>query len=590
MSRKTLIALLVLLAGLGGFFLYDAYWLTPAREKREQGKGRLWTVEPKDIEAITITRKGESVRLKRVDDGWEMLAPVKARGDRGTADELAASLATLRVDREIDPNPAKLSDFGLDPPAAEVSIEVKGRAEPLRLVLGAKNPTGVWVYGREGSKAAVLALSEIAARDTSRPTADFRDKTLLAFDRKSVSGVELDVDGQKIALEPEEGGKWRIARPGPYRADASLVTELLDRLASARVKEFVAEDARALAEYGLDRPTTVTLILGRDKDRTQKSLLFGRANAERKDVYVMRAGEPAVMLVASEVSAAVPRTVAALRDKTVVAYAYDKVNRIEIDSHRGKVTIERDGPGWKIAAPEALKADTGEVNSFLWKVRDLRAAGFLAEDASAIPRYLGAPAVTVKLWEEGATEPTTLLLGASGERRGGEPAAVAAVAGRGPVMLVPGKTLEELGRTAADLRDRTLFPAFEMGDVKQLLVRAGDKRVVAERRSDSDWRTTGPDRGAAKENRVTEVLISLKALRWKEIASAKGDEAARYGLDRPEAEVTLVRKDGSEIGSLLVGKEEGAVTYVRLKASPAIYTVDSKAVAEQRKAPAEIPG
>jgi Domain of unknown function (DUF4340) len=121
-------------------------------------------------------------------------------------------------------------------------------------------------------------------------------------------------------------------------------------------------------------------------------------------------------------------------------------------------------------------------------------------------------------------------------------------------------------------------------------VRAGDKRVVAERRSDSDWRTTEPDRGAAKENRVTEVLISLKALRWKEIASAKGDEAARYGLDRPEAEVTLVRKDGSEIGSLLVGKEEGAVTYVRLKASPAIYTVDSKAVAEQRKAPAEIPG
>ena len=86
-SRKTLIALLVLLAGLGGFFVYDSYWLSPAREQRDQAKGRLWTVEPKDIEQIAIARKGETIRVKRVEGGWEMLAPVKARGDRGTADE-----------------------------------------------------------------------------------------------------------------------------------------------------------------------------------------------------------------------------------------------------------------------------------------------------------------------------------------------------------------------------------------------------------------------------------------------------------------------------------------------------------------------
>jgi hypothetical protein len=155
---------------------------------------------------------------------------------------------------------------------------------------------------------------------------------------------------------------------------------------------------------------------------------------------------------------------------------------------------------------------------------------------------------------------------------------------------VPGRALEELGRTAADLRDRTLFPAFDVADVKQVVMVAGDKRVAVERRGDSEWRTTEPEAGAAKEARVTDVLLTLKALRWKDIASAKGDEAARYGLDRPEAEVTLIRKDGSEIGSLLVGKQEGAVTYLRLKASPTIYSADSKALADLRKAPAEIRG
>ena len=34
----------------------------------ESAKGRIWTVEPKDVEGVTITRKGETVRLKRTTD------------------------------------------------------------------------------------------------------------------------------------------------------------------------------------------------------------------------------------------------------------------------------------------------------------------------------------------------------------------------------------------------------------------------------------------------------------------------------------------------------------------------------------------
>lgn len=590
MSSKTLIALLVLLAGLGGFFLYDTYWLTPARDDRERTRGRLWVVEPKDIEAITIARQDDTIRLKRAGDGWEMVEPVKARGDQVAVDGLAATLATLRVDREIDPDPASVADFGLDSPSVEVTLEVRDRTDPLRLFLGSKSPTGAWVYGREGSRPAVVALSQFAASDAGRPVADFRDKTVLAFDRTNVTGIELDVDGQRIALEPEEGERWRIVRPGPYPADGDMVADLLDRLASARVREFVAEEAVSLAEYGLDRPATVTLVLGRDKDRTQTGLLVGRVDADRKGVYVMRVGEPPVMLVPEEVSTAVPRTVAALRDKVVVAYAYDKVNRVEIESPRGTVTVERDGPGWKIASPEPLNADAGAVNSLLWRIRDLRATGFLAEDAADIPRYLSAPEVTVKLWEEGRDEPRTLLVSASPDTRGGAPAAVAAVAGQGPVMLVDGKALEELARTATDLRDRTLFPAFEVSDVTEVRVAAGDRRVTVERRGDRDWRVTEPEQGAARDVRVTDLLLTLRGLRWKDIASATGDEGARYGLDRPEAEVTLLGKDGGEIASLLVGKQDGDITYVRLKASPTVYTLDSKAIADLKKAPGEIPG
>ncbi len=590
MNWKTLAVLVVLAGGLGGFLVYDTYWLSPAREQAESVKGRLWSVEPKDVEAVAIKRKTDTIRLKRTPDGWEMLEPVKVRGDRAAINELVTSFVTLRKDREIDPNPAKPADFGLEPAAAEVRLEVKGRQEPLILLLGGKNPTGVWVYARDGAKPAVFTVGEIALRDATREVSDFRDRAVLAFDRKSVTQVDLEFGGDRMSVAAGESGTWEIVKPQSYRADADLIADFLDKLSSARAKEFAADGPRSLAPWGLDTPSRVTLWIGRDKDRVSKSLLFGRLDAAKKGVYVMRAGEPSVVLVGEELWAAFPKTVAVLRDKVLLAYAYDKANRVELESGQGPVTLERDGAGWKITAPEALKADTGAVNSMLWAIRDIRAAGFLGETAADIPRWLSKPDVTVRFWEEGAKGPKTLIVKSSAEMRGREPMAVAAVAGHGPVVLVRAQILTDLAKSVTDLRDKSIFPAFDLKDVKRARVDAGGKRLLVERSGESEWKTLEPSRGAAKEGRVTNVLLTLKALRWKEIVSPKGDDAPRYGLDQPTLEIILLKADGSELGALLVGKEEGAVTYVRVKTAPTIYAVETKALEGLKKAQTEIPG
>ena len=586
---RTILVLLILAAGLGGFFYYDTYSLGPRREKAESAKGRIWTVEPKDVEAVTIARKGETLRLKRAADGnWDMLEPVKTRGDRAAVDDMVTGLATARMDREIDPNPAKPADFGLDPPEAEVKLEVKGRAEPLVLRVGSKNPTGVWVYAREGGKPAIITLSESIARDASRPVADFRDRTVIAFDRRNVTGVDLDVNGDQIGLAADEPGKWRIVKPRALRADTDLVAEFLDKLEGAKAIEFVDDAPKSLAPYGLDKPARVTVWVGRDKDRAARALLVGRPVPEKKGVYVKREGEPGVILTAEAVWTVFPKTVAALRDKVVVSYAYDKLAKVEIAHGRETIDLEKEGTGWKLTAPEALRADSGAVTQLLWKIRDLRALGFLAEGAADVPRFLAKPEVTVRLWETGAKEPKTLMLQSSSERRGGQPAALAAVQGEGPVVLVEGKALSELTPGVAELRDRTVFPAFDLGDVKRARVSGGDKPLVVEKSGETDWKQVEPTRGATKDGRVANVLLALKALKWKEIASKGGDDA-KFGLDKPELEVTVFKTDGSELGTLLVGRSDGAVTYVKLKAEPGIFAVSSKDLEDLRKARTDIP-
>jgi hypothetical protein len=580
--------LAVVLVALGAFYYVYEIRLGPEREKTEGRKGRVFTAEPADVTEMDIKRPDGVVKLKRDGDGWQILEPVKGRGDRGPIDETITSVVTARMDREIEAAPKALADFGLDKPAAEITARLKD-GKSLGLLLGAKSPTGVWVYAREADKPAVFVVGESILRDTTRPVADFRDKTVLAFDQKDITGLEIITRDDTIAAEQADG-RWRLTRPRALPADADTIRDFLDKLRGARVKEFVAEAPPSLAPFGLDHPVRVAINTGRDKDRATKTLLFGRADTAKKGVYAMRAGESAVMLVPDEAWTAVPKNVAVLRDKAVVEVDREKVTKIEIESPKGAVTLAQENGRWKITAPEALPADQVEAGAVLFKLRELKAQAFLTDDAAGIPRYLAKPTVRVSIGDPGTPAARTLLLAPSPERRGGAATAYAGVVGRGPVVLVDGKALEEIGRSADDLRDRTLITGLEPRDVKRMRVRAGNQTVVVERSGDADWKVVEGPRGAAKAATVDNLLYALRALKWKTIAAPTGAEPARYGLDAPTLEVTLLKADGSETTTLLVGKREGDQTWVKLKTAPAIYSVDAKQLGELPKVPDDFKG
>lgn len=588
MRWQTTAVLAVVLVALGAFYYLYEIRGGPAREKAAAQKGRLWTADAADVTEAELRRGAEVVRLKHEGGGWQLLEPVRARGDRGRIDETLVGLTTARVDREIAAAPAQLAEFGLDKPAAEIALRLKDGRQ-LGVALGAKSPTGAWVYARERDKPAVFVLPESVLRDATRPLADFRDRTVLAFDGKSVSALEVQTREETLAVEQADG-RWKLTKPVALAADAETVADFLEKLQAQKVKEFVAESPRSLAPYGLDRPVRVAIHTGRDKDRATKTLLFGAVDKAKQGVYAMRPGEASVLLLPEPAWAAVPKTVGALRDKVVVDFDRDKVARIDLESPKGAVVLAREGARWRITAPEALPADSVEAGAILFKLRELRAQGFLGDDASGIARYLGKPTVRVTLTEQGAPAPKTLLLAPSPEKRGGQPSAYAAVAGKGPVVLVDARALDELARSLTDLRDRTFLPGLDPKDVRRLRVRAGGATLVVERSGEADWKLVEGGSGAAKGATVENLLYTLRALKWKEIAAPGGQDAARYGLAAATFEATLLRADGSELATVLVGKREGDRVYAKLKALPAIYAVDPKVLGELPKLPGDFKG
>ena len=572
MRWQTTAILAAILIAVGAFYYVYDVRMAPEREKEAARKGRLWTIEPVDVNEVTIRRSSDTLTLKREGDRWQMLGPVSARGDRGPIDDALTTIVTAKIDREITAQPASLADFGLDKPAADLTLTTKD-GKQLGLQLGAKNPTGVWVYARERDKPAVFVIPDSVLRDSTKPAVDFRDKTILSFERKDVTGLDLALRDDALSLNHADKG-WRITRPRALAADNDVVNDFLDKLQNARVKEFVIDAPRSLEPYGLERPTRVDVHTGKDKDRATKTLLIGATDDKKKGVYALRTGEQSVMLLPEDVWTALPKTVAALRDKTVVAFERDKVTRVDVENSRGAFTIVREGDRWQISQPEALATDQLEAGALVMNVRNLRAQAFLSDDASGLARYVGSPQVKVTLTEKDVP-PTTILLAPSTETRGSQATAYAGIAGRGPVVLVDAKALTDLGKSITELRDRSVVGGLDAKAVKRLQLTRDGKAVLLERQGDQEWRMLEPTRRAANAGRVDDVLFGVRGLKWKEIVAPKGEDPARYGLDKPTGEITLFRGDGTAIVTLMVGKKDGQRLYVQTKSAPTIYAVEA---------------
>jgi Domain of unknown function (DUF4340) len=587
MRWQTTAALAVVLLLVGGFYYLYEVRMAPERERAETRKGRVLQAEAADVTGVEIKRRDDTLKLARVGDGWELKSPVTARGDRARVDEMLTTVLTAKIDREIDPKPAALADFGLDKPAADLSLTLKD-GKTVGLALGNKSPTGVWVYGREAGKPAVVALPDSVLREATKPASDFRDRTIVSLDRKEVSGFDVTTDGETVSVA-HAGDAWRITKPKELPADTDTVGDMFEKLTAAKVKDFVAESPSSRAPYGLDHPLRLAIHTGKDKDRATRTLLVGRTDAEKKGVYAMRDGESSVLLLPEDVVKAIPRTVAVLRDKQLVAVDRDKVTRVDVESPKGSVTLTRDKDRWSITAPQALPADQVEAGAMLTRLREVRAQAFLSDDASAIPRVLAKPTVKLTLTEQGRP-PTTVLLAPSSEQRGGAASAYAAVAGRGPVVLVDAKVLNDLGRSADDLRDHTLFSRVEPKDIKRLRVRSGGQTAVLERSGDTDWKMVEPTKASAKSARVDDLIYGVRALRWKQIVAPNGEDPGKYGMDAPTMEVVLLKGDGSELARLVVGRRESDRAYVRTGAGPTIYAVDPGTLGPAPKVPDDLKG
>jgi hypothetical protein len=263
-----------------------------------------------------------------------------------------------------------------------------------------------------------------------------------------------------------------------------------------------------------------------------------------------------------------------------------KLEKLELESPKGKVALALEGGAWRITAPAALKADENAMSDLLSRARDLRAKDFVADDPKALARAgLDHAPIRLTVREKDAKEPKTLLVGPAKDRPG---QAYAALASGGPVAVVDAKALTDLARSADDLRDRGLFSGLDTQAVSRVQIQKGDQTLVLEKKGEEDWQLTGPKKGKARAQKVSDLVWNLRNLRWRDLVAEQGWDPAKYGLDRPATTITLSDKDGKTVAALAVGSSDKGDAYVRVPGQPALYALEARNLGEVPATPEDV--
>jgi hypothetical protein len=368
---KSTIVLLAVLIGLVAY-IYFVDSKKPAAGAPET-KAKAFAVDADQIEEIHMKpASGDASRVQKANGTWEMVEPEKTAADQGQVSNAATSLATLEISRVVDENPSDLSQYGLNPPKAEVAFRVKGQKEPRQLLIGEKTTTGSDLYAKTPDQKRVFLIAGYLENTFERTPFDLRDKGVLKFDQSKADGVEIVHDGTTALAKT--GTEWALAKPYKARADFAGAEAILTSLSSLQMQKIVENEAKDLAKYGLDKPdATITVNSG----STRASLALGKKDGD--SVYARDLSRPIVFTIPAMTATDLEKDAGTLRRKDMFDGRSFNATRVELKRGGETLAFEKskgkDGKDvWKNAAGKDV--DAAKVEDMLTKLSNIRAQLF----------------------------------------------------------------------------------------------------------------------------------------------------------------------------------------------------------------------
>jgi hypothetical protein len=378
---NTLIALVVLAATWGAFTYYDKHKGTEKSAAETTHQAKIFTLDAGHIQSITFKpRDGESFSCRRVGGKWVITDPHQLDVDQGNFSGILNSLTTATPDEVVDPHPASLKDFGLDPPSFALEVTTDAKPASFSLLLGDDTPTSGGVYAQASGNPQVFTLASYLKTSLEKKMFDVRDRRALTLEADQLQKIGVEYKGASWTLEKNPEGIWDLDLPPPVRADRFSVDGLVSQLRGLTMQTVAAEDKKKNGDYGFGSPELHLQLTGSDGTQT---IVVGKKEKDSDHYFAMNSALDPVFTLNSDFVTQFKKNQADLREKDLFSFSAFDVKHVEVDTPKGHWVFSQQGGKWKQTAPKTKDVNSDKMDTFLTHLRDLRADSFPKEGSAA---------------------------------------------------------------------------------------------------------------------------------------------------------------------------------------------------------------
>jgi len=428
----------------------------------------------------------------------------------------------------------------------------------------------------------VVLLGGLAAYlfyvDAEKPVGESEDKPkVFAVESDQIEALKISTIAGGVAELTKAADGWSLTSPQKLRADESEVTGITSNLASVTIQRVVDENPSNLGDYGLREP--VAEVGFKTKGATAfKTLQIGTKTPTGSDLYAKIADDKKVFLVSGYLESTFNRTPFDLRDKKIISFDRDKVDRVEVRRGDAVISFAKANGEWRMAAPVAARADFGAVEGLISKLQSAQMTAVATEDPAEFTKFGITPPVAEVTIVSGSAKAAI----AFGSKTPDNSVHVRDLS-KSLVVTAPGDLFAEIEKAASEYRRKDVFEfrAFNLDRIE--ITRTGVTQVFEKLKGKGKdgadaWQNAGT-KASVDATKFEAWLTRLSAVRAQSFA----DDKATTGLEAPVGTVKATFDDGKKTETVTFGRA-GAEVFAGRADEPGAARLDATEFDEALKA------
>ena len=413
-TLKKVIPLVVVLLGLGGLATWDE-WKTKQDESKKKEENLFYKFDIASIDKLNYSSSGEDsgpgaeapktetpkksqpfqVSLARVDNRWQIVAPIQAEADASAVEGLLKSVSEFKYEQIVSEKKSDWKKYGLETPLRTIEIFAKGAAG-VKVFLGMSAPVGYSSYLANSSSEKVYIGSQYISSSITKSLKDFREKAFIKLNAADLATFSFARAKMPTIDFKKQDTKWIVDGAKDFDTDSQVVGNFIGDFNSIKAEDFVEKpDAKKIQEFKKNELATLTWA---DQKGVKTSLYFAEF-----DKTLFATFDPNLRLIklSVDVKSKLDKNLEYFRNKKVFDFQSANVVAMDIDGKKFK----RVGESWYLESDTAKfnaegkftgkkgeepKEDTS-ARTLLVDIEHVKAEAFLKAEDPALKKVSAAP-------------------------------------------------------------------------------------------------------------------------------------------------------------------------------------------------------